>query len=72
MGVAMHTDERDLYLICSKMQYREPGCIVWFYYACSFTPGAILSTAKLGIGSGDKAMNLAVLCGDFQTFFFSA
>ena len=57
-------------LICSKMQYREPGCIVWFYYACSFTPGAILSTAKLGIGSGDKAMNLAVLCGDFRTFFF--
>ena len=26
--------------------------------------------AKLVIGSGDKAMNPAVLCGDFQTIFF--
>ena len=30
------------------------------------------NTAELGIGSaeGDKAMNLAVVCGDFQTIFF--
>ena len=28
--------------------------------------------ATLLIGSGDEAMNLALLCGDFWTFFFSA
>ena len=25
----------DLYQICSKLEYRLPGCIVWLYYASS-------------------------------------
>ena len=28
------------------------------------------NTDKLGIGSGDKAMNLAVLCGDFRIYIY--
>ena len=37
----------------------------------------VCNTAKLGIGSGDKAMNLAILCvfffsDNFFLFFFSA
>ena len=31
----------------------------------------VYNTAKLGIGSGDKAMNLALLCSDFRTILNS-
>ena len=65
-----HTDERNLIL-------RNIGTL----YDSTMHVGAIPSFVvlytqklKLGIVSGDKAMNLAVLYGDFQIifFFFSA
>ena len=77
--MATRTYERDdLYPICSKLLDRVPACIVWLYYACSYTVGissgripsfavlhtedcfSVCSTAKLGIGLGDK-----VRCTDF-------
>ena len=68
------TYERDnLYPICSKLQYRKPGMHV------ALSPGiilsfAVLNTEKLAFQCATllwvKAMNLAVLCGDFRTIFF--
>ena len=66
----------DLYPIRSKWQYREPACIVWLYYACSYTvaisPGtipsfAVLHTEKLAF---QYATLLSWECDDFRTFFF--
>ena len=30
-------DHVHIYVLCSKLQYREPGCIVWL---CSFIPNS--------------------------------
>ena len=41
----------DLYPICTKLHFMEPACIVWLYYAYSYTvalsPGTIPSFAVL-------------------------
>ena len=52
VGMAMCTYKRDnVYPISSIVQYREPGCIMWLYYACNYTvaisPGLIPSFAVL-------------------------
>ena len=60
-GHGTHTYKHDNhYPICSKLQYREPVCIVWFYSAHSYTvlSFSVCSTAKLGKRPGDCSMHL--------------
>ena len=33
--------------LCSNQQYRMPACIVWLYYACSYTVGPDKSMRNL-------------------------
>ena len=47
----------------------SPGTVLSF--AVLHTKKLAFQCAMLGIGSADKAMNLPVLCGDFQAIFFS-
>ena len=73
---------------CDDLYPREPPCIVWLYYTCSYTVAlspsiipsfAVLHTEKFSVCNTAKLeivlgdiLNLAALHGDIRVIFFSA